>query len=180
MRYETIADLYAANENAREHLIDTVRSISEEEEASALPDGEKWTIQQIIEHVSMVDSGIARICARLIEGAKAVGKRSDGRITPSPELYEKAAAIGKAKLDAPDRVQPSGDITITKALERLNENRPVFDAMRSDLETYDLSEPKFPHPYFGDLNAVEWLIVAGGHERRHADQIERLLAKIRT
>ena len=61
----------------------------------------------------------------------------------------------------------------------MNANRPVFDALRATLEKYDVSEPKFPHPYFGDITATEWMVVAVGHEQRHTKQIERLLAKIR-
>ena len=61
----------------------------------------------------------------------------------------------------------------------MNANATSFDMMRSDLENFDLSEPRFPHPFFGDMTAAEWLIVAGGHEHRHTKQIERLLAKIR-
>jgi hypothetical protein len=39
-------------------------------------------------------------------------------------------------------------------------------------------EATFPHPYFGEMTAVEWLILAGGHEKRHTDQIRRLLDKM--
>ncbi len=176
MRYETIADIYSAKEQARDRLTSTVASISDQE-AVALPDDEKWTIQQIVEHISMVDTGISRICANLLEGAKQAGKPSDGTVAVSADFFEMVAATGK--MEAPDRVKPSGNVTIAEALERLDANRPAFQALRFDLETFDVSEPKFPHPYFGDMTAVEWLIVAGGHETRHTAQIERLLAKIR-
>lgn len=178
MRYETIADIYSANEKARGNLKATVSGISDEE-AAALPDGDKWTIGQIIEHLSMVDLGISRICARLLEDAKAAGKLSDGALCISDDFYRKAAEVGNVKVEAPERVQPTGDVTIAEALDRMNANRPAIEAMRADLEKYDLSAPKFPHPYFGEITAAEWLIVAGGHEQRHAAQIERLLAKIR-
>ena len=178
MRYETIADIYSANEKFRETLTATARDISDEE-AAALPEGEKWNIQKIVEHLSMVDFGISRICGKLLEEAKMMGKPSDGSIRMSADFLEKSAAVGSVKVEAPERVQPTGNVTIAEALERLSANRPAIDAMRSDLEKYDLSEPKFPHPYFGDITAAEWLIVAGAHEGRHAEQIMRLLAKIR-
>ncbi len=176
MRYETIADIYSAKEQARDSLTSTVTNISEQE-AVTLPDDEKWTIQQIVEHISIVDTGISRICANLLEGAKAAGKPSGGAVAVSADFFKMAAA--KGKMEAPDRVKPSGNMSIAEALERLDANRPAFEALRSDLESFDVSEPKFPHPYFGDMTAVEWLIVASGHEARHTAQIERLLAKIR-
>ena len=38
---------------------------------------------------------------------------------------------------------------------------------------------KFPHPFFGELSATEWLVLLGGHEARHTAQIERILSGIR-
>lgn len=178
MKFETIADIYSANETARESLMAVINGISGEE-AAVLPEGETWTIQKIVEHLSMVDFGISRICAKLLDEAKTAGKPSDGAVSLSSGFREKLALVGSVKVEAPERVQPTGDISIAEALDKMKANRPAVNAMRSDLEKYDISEPKFPHPYFGDITAAEWMIVAGGHEQRHAAQIERLLAKIR-
>jgi len=178
MRYETVADIYSANEKAREALLAAVRGVTADD-ATALPDGEEWTIRQIVEHLSMVDAGISRICSKLLEEARALGKLSNGTVTVSADFHEKSGEIDNVKIEAPERVQPAGNVTIAEALQRLNANRPAYEAMRSDLEKYDLSGPKYPHPYFGDITAAEWLIVAGGHEHRHAKQIERMIEKIR-
>lgn len=178
MRYNTIAEIYSANEKAREQLKATVSKISDGE-AAILPDGEKWTIQKIVEHLSMVDFGISRICATLLDNAKAAGKSSDGTVSVSEDFYAKAAGVGNVKIEAPERVQPTGEVTIAESLERMKTNQPAVELMRADLEKYDLTEPKFPHPYFGEINAAEWLIVKGGHEQRHTAQIERLIARIR-
>ena len=178
MRYESIADIYSANEKIREIFLDAVGSITPEE-AAALPEGEKWSIQQIVEHVSMVDTGALRICAKLVEGAKAIGKPSDGKINITDEFSNKSGAVANVKVEAPERVHPTGTVTIPEALERMKLNRPGFKSIQADLERYDLSEPTFPHPFFGDIGAAEWLIIAGGHEMRHKQQIERVLEKVR-
>lgn len=178
MRYETIADIYSANKKARENLETAISDISDDE-AAALPDGDTWTIQQIVEHLSMVDIGISRICAKLVEEAKERGDLSDGTVKLSDEFRDKSALVGSVKIEAPDRVQPTGNVTISEALDRMNANYSAFEAIRADLEKYDLSQPKFPHPYFGNITAAEWMIVVGGHEQRHTAQIERSLAKLR-
>jgi hypothetical protein len=178
MRYETIADIYSANQKMRENLIATLNDISPDE-ATALPDGEKWSIQQIAEHLSMVDFGISRICAKLLEGAKAVGKSSDGGFSLSPDFGTRAAEMETLKVEAPDRVQPTGSVTIAEAIAAMTTNRAAFESIRNDLERYDHSEPKFPHPFLGDLTAGEWLVIAGLHEQRHTKQIKNLAAKIR-
>ncbi|MEP6787611.1 MAG: DinB family protein [Acidobacteriota bacterium] len=177
MRYESIADIYSANEKIREKFLATLSTISPNE-ATALPEGEKWSIQQIAEHVSMVDNGAARICAKLLGAAKAAGVPSNG-FALSTEFGEKTVAVAGIKVEAPERVHPTGEVTIADAVDRMTANRPSFDAMRDDLERYDLSDSKFPHPFFGDMTAAEWLVVAGGHEMRHTMQIERILDRIR-
>ena len=118
MKFETIADVYSANEKARENLNAVISGISEEE-ASALPEGEKWTIGQIVEHLSMVDFGISRICAKLLEGAKAAGKPSAGTINLSSDFREKLTAVGSVKVEAPERVQPTGTVSIAQRRQRL-------------------------------------------------------------
>lgn len=178
MKYESIADIYSANEKIHERLRATVSEITDAE-ATALPDGEKWTIQRLVEHVSIVEFNIARICAKLLEAAKTNGKRSDGTLALSDDVAAKWAAAADAKLEAPERVQPTGKVSIASAFDQMNENRETFEAMRDDFESYDVSQSWFPHPYFGNLTATEWFVLSGGHAARHTAQIGRVLAKIR-
>lgn len=178
MRYESIADIYSANQKIRGQFAATVGGISPED-AVILPDGEKWNIQQIVEHVSIVGSAVAKICAKLLAGAKEDGIPSDGSFTLSANFGERAAAIAVTKVDAPDRVHPTGEISIAGSLATLAAATEAFDSLRPDMERYDLSAHTFPHPFFGPLTAAEWLVMAGLHEQRHAAQIEGLLTKVR-
>ena len=177
MRYESIADIYSANEKVREHLYTTVTNI-DASKAMELPDVEKWSIQQIVEHIAIVEQGVSRICARLLETAKATNKPSDGSFSLSDDFAAKSVQIADVKVEAPERVHPTGEVPIAKALELIKENQLTLNAMRGDMERYDLSNAKFPHPFFGDLTAAEWLVMLGGHGARHTDQIKRILEKI--
>ena len=178
MRYESIGDIYSANAKIRERLRETVAKITEPE-LTALPDGEKWTIQQLVEHISIVEFNVVRICTKLVEAAKTSGKPTDGSFAIADDFEAKWSSIGDVKLEAPERVQPSGNLSVAGAYEQMDTNHDALAALRSDFESYDLSGSKFPHPFFGDLSATEWLILSGGHEARHTAQIERLVEKIR-
>lgn len=179
MKYESISDIYSANAKTREQTIALAESISDAE-AKALPDGEKWSIQNIFEHVAIVDSGAIRIAERLLSSARESGKLSDGSFSLSENFSERSAAIADRKVEAPDRVHPTGSLEIRDALAKLEANLPAFHALREDLETFDLTVSKFPHPFFGDLTAAEWLVVRNGHEARHTAQIDLILARIRS
>ncbi len=178
MRYTSIADIYSANQKIRENLLEAISDMTPVT-ATAIPDGESWSIQHVVEHLWMVEFGTARICRRLLDAAKADGKASDGAFSLGPQFGERAAQIAVTRVEAPERVQPTGEVPITESLEKMKETAADLDALRADLEQFDLTGHTFPHPFFGELNAGEWLVMAGLHERRHTDQIARLAEKIR-
>ena len=178
MRYESVADIYSANRKFRERMLALVNSISEDE-AHAFTDGEPWSASHLLEHVATVNGGMAGICRKLIEKAKESGAVSDGTLAISPDFFQRAGAPGTEKLEAPERVRPGGGVPIAESLERMAAADAAFEEMRGDFETVGLMEPKFPHPYFGGMTAVEWFVLMGLHENRHAGQLENLLSKIR-
>lgn len=177
MKYETIEEIYNGNERIRQRLRELLSSLTPEQVA-ALPEGEEWTIAQIVEHVSIVDEGALRICAKLLKKAADAGQTSDGRATISEAFLESAGKSVTVKLEAPDFVKPSGEVSIADSLAKLEATAERVREMRVLFETVDGTDPKFPHPYFGDLSAQEWLALKGGHEMRHIKQIERVLQKI--
>lgn len=176
MQFESIADIYCVNDKIRDKLVATLAPLTEEQTTS-LPEGEKWTIAQIVEHISMVSGGIHRICAKLLSKAEAAGNLSDGTIDLSV-LAAKSADSLERKLEAPEFVHPTGEKSVANSLETLNEIRSGLLGLQPLFEKYDGNSARFPHPYFGDLSALEWLALAGGHESRHTRQIRNILTKI--
>jgi hypothetical protein len=75
-------------------------------------------------------------------------------------------------------VWPADSPSISDSIERLDAAARFFDDLRPKFESVDGTAPGFPHPYFGDLSAQEWLVLAGGHEARHLAQIRRLAAEL--
>lgn len=176
MRYETIADIYSANKLIRERLLAVLRDIDGEQAASRSGEG-SWSVSEIVEHLAIVEGGTLRICTKLIDAAKEAGKPGDDRVDLPASFNEKALAVAGTRVEAPERVRPTGEQSVEDSVEKLEEYRSQFDHLRSDLESYDISDHTFPHPFFGDLNAAEWMIVLGGHEARHTAQIERAIGQ---
>ncbi len=174
MKYQTIEEVYAANDKIRAGLLEMLGDVSDEQ-ANALPDGEKWTIAQIVEHIAIVQNGMTRISAKLLNEAKADGKTSDGKVLISDDFSQKAAGAREQKFEAPDRVLPTGNQTIAESIEKLKESEKGLKDLQPMFETVECSDHKFPHPAFGDLTAHEWLALVGGHEFRHLQQIKKRL-----
>lgn len=174
MNYQTISEIYEANDKIRERLKNTVSNLNDDQ-LNLMPADGTWTIANIVEHVSLVDGGIIRLSAKLLTDAREKGEKSDGAAKIS-EAFLQQASIPR-KLQAPERVHPTGKLTVTESLANMDENRQKLEELRPLFESVDCSEFKFPHPYFGDLTAHEWLVLLGGHEERHTKQIEGILSQ---
>lgn len=171
-----IIEIYANNDRIREQTKQLVGSLNDEQ-ISFLPENEKWTIAHIIEHITIVQDGMTKISAKLLNEAQGAGKSSDGTAKLSENFMQKAAEAKALKLEAPERVRPTGNQTIAESLRKMDENRQRLEELRPLFESVDCSETKFPHPFMGDLTAHEWLTLVGGHEARHIRQIENILGK---
>ena len=177
MEYKSIEEIYNGNAKIRARLKELLSSLSEQQ-VSALPEGEKWTVAQIVEHISMVDEGSMRICARLLKKAQEAGQLSDGQVVISDGFLQKGVEIATMKVTAPDIVQPTSGKTIADSLAKLDENAKQLEELRTMFDSVDGTAMKFPHPFFGEISAQEWLALKGGHEMRHIKQIQNVLAKI--
>ena len=174
---ETIADAYEQNARIHENLNSVVADLTPEQ-LKTRPDGEKWSVQEIVEHIAMVYEGSGRICAKLVAEARSAAKPGDGKISLSQEFGQKAQTIAGMKVEAPERVHPTGEATLDQSFEKIDETNRFFETLRADLESFDLADHTFPHPYFGQITAAEWLVLAGGHAARHTKQIERLKERL--
>jgi hypothetical protein len=177
MNYQNIAEIYDSNDKIRENLKMTIEGLTDEQ-AAVVPEGEKWSLAQLVEHIAIVEDGMTQICRKLLLKAQTEDKKSDGTATISESFLIKGVEAAGLKFEAPERVRPTGTKTIAESLAKMEENRENLKKLRPLFETVDGTEHKFPHPFFGDLTAQEWLALIGGHELRHIRQIKNLLEKI--
>jgi hypothetical protein len=175
MNYQNVGDVYAQNARIRDKLKKTVGGLSHEQADMRAEEG-KWSVAQIVEHMALVDEGMTKICAKLLQKAKSAGMGSDGKVDLPETFLQKSAEVAHMSLEAPEFVRPAGDRTIAESLARMDQNQKIMDEIRPLFESLDGKTHKFPHPFFGEISAHEWLALRGGHEARHIRQIEKILA----
>ncbi len=173
MNFNSIEEIYEANDRIRQDLKDVVEGISEAA-AARIPDGGTWSVAHIVEHLQLVEYGMSRICSKLLSKAEANGDQNDGQVIFSSLFTERSEQIDKIKVEAPEVVRPTGTRTIAESLAAMDETRNSVKGLRRLFEQYDVNLYKFPHPFFGDLSALEWLGLIGFHEERHIRQIKRI------
>ena len=95
------------------------------------------------------------------------------------DFIERMRGVYTKKLEAPDRVRPTGEIAMGDSLNSMEESFAALKVMAESLEGTDLMGLKYPHPYFGEMTAPEWMVLRNAHETRHLEQAKGILAKVR-
>lgn len=186
MIYQSIADIYAANDTVRRQLLARVENLSEAQQTFR-PEENAWSIAEIVDHLSKIEQQMVQLIGMLLrksEGASAASAAGDGGqaasdAAPNFEPFSLDSFLERVKdekLTAPEQVRPSGGVPLSEALVNLRRTRASVEALRPRLEAARLGAATYPHPFFGEFNAAQWLAFIGHHEGRHLRQIERLMA----
>lgn len=176
MNYQSIDEIYRENARIRQELKDTVGNLTAEQ-TGRRDRGGKWSVAEVVEHVSLVDEGITKICAKLLGKAKSESRVADGKVNLSEDFLEKLIEIADRKVEAPAFVRPVSGRTIAESFARMDESQKIMDEIRPLFESFDGTADKFPHPLLGKISAHEWLALRADHEARHIKQIETILAE---
>jgi uncharacterized damage-inducible protein DinB len=138
-----------------------------------------WSVAEILDHLGLVESGVARLIAKRAGRAREAGlgeEQSTQSVLPSFDSYR--AKLDSMKMESPETVKPRANIDLNEALQALETSRESLRTAVATANGLSLSEIKHTHPLLGELDLYQWLIFLGQHELRHKKQIERTLNSI--
>lgn len=138
-------------EGPRARLLALLDGLSEEQ-AAFRPAPDRWSIADVVRHVTAAEESVASVVDSLAGGAAPEGRRTTGSQTaeegePLAALVERLRA---ARVDLLERVRgwpASSDLTV-----------------------------KFEHPFFGLLDCKAWVAFQRVHDLDHIGQIEQVKA----
>ena len=140
---------------------------------------DRWSVAEILEHLRLVESGIARLITKRAGQARDQGLGEEKSTTSvMPTFAAFSAALEAQVMEAPAPVKPRSDVDINVALEGLADSRAALRAAAVSADGLSIGEIKHTHPFLGELDLYQWLIFIGQHEQRHRKQIERTLNSI--
>jgi uncharacterized damage-inducible protein DinB len=174
MIYHTIADILVANESAQDRFVAAVAGLTEAQESYRAEEG-RWTMAEIVEHVSIVNDGFLRITHKLLKQAEEKGAPAAADLNLGDTSLDENGRQ-PPPFQAPDRVHPQGGVRVADSLQKLSQTLVGFAEVRPRIEAVDCSQENFPHPAFGPINLYKWLVLYGEHEDRHRGQIEQIKA----
>ena len=173
MIYHAIADILAANEQSQARFVAAVSNLTEAQ-ADFRPDGNQWTIAEIVEHVSIVENNFLRLTHKLLKEAESAPKPPKADLNLGHTSLDENGRQDPGPFPAPERVRPQGGVRIDESLAKMDAARAGFAEIQPRLEGVDLSEQMFSHPFLGAINVYQWMVLVAEHKVRHRGQIERV------
>ena len=135
------------------------------------PAPDRWSVAEVLEHLSIVEAGALLRVKALIESAPL----ADGAVALT-DLDRAWIRNRSRRITAPDRIQPTGTVSVEAALMALEWSREQLQSILTTAEGRDLSKVSQSHPALGLLDGYQWIAFIGGHEMRHALQIDEIAA----
>ncbi len=138
-----------------------------------------WSVAEILEHLRMVEAGVARLITKRVGQAREAGLGDEKSTDPVlPTFDQHAARLEAAVMQSPATVTPRANVDISEAVEGLESSREALRAAAVSADGLAIGEIKHTHPVLGELDLYQWLIFVGQHEGRHKKQIQRTLQSI--
>jgi hypothetical protein len=139
------------------------------------PGPDRWSVQEIVEHVSLVEGRIAPMLINELNRAREAGLTADRDTSPVLPTFDVARVTDRTRpIVAGEAVLPRGNVDVKAGMKTLDEHRQaLLDAVVA-ADGLALGEVVLPHRVFGPLNLYQWLMFAGSHEARHAGQVREI------
>lgn len=163
---------------SRRVLREAVESVAAELH-SVKPSPERWSVNDVLEHLALIDARIAQVLSDGLAQAKADGVGPDSESSPVLPGIDWSSVLDRSRrVEARATAVPTRGLTSIEAWQELEAaRRHLVDVMRQG-DDVDMSAIHFPHPLFGALNGYAWCAFIAAHEERHAAQIREIAADL--
>lgn len=165
-------------EEKRKELLQSFAGVPADRLGRKPADG-AWSVAEILDHLGIVESGVARLIAKRAGKAREAGlgeEKSTESVLPS--FAQHGVKLEAMKMESPTTVYPRANADLQEALDGLKASRESLRAAAGAANGLSLGEIKHTHPLLGELDLYQWIIFLGQHEARHRKQIERTLSSI--
>jgi len=167
-----IEEIVGYLDTTRANLANTVNDVPEAKRDER-PAEDRWSVAEVLEHLTITEGRVAKLLEGLIGGAKAKGLGAEVETSSILDSLDHRRITDRSeRRTAPEIVAPRSATNSATAWNQLQSTR---DKLRGALLAGDglaLSELKFEHPALGLIDVYQWAIFVGAHEARHTEQIK--------
>jgi len=139
-------------------------------------DSNSWSSDEVLQHLYKTEVYITELLNRQMDRVKKKDLISGDETTSYlHSLDEFEIEIVKEKFNAPEISKPDGSIDSEIVLKKMNRSRSELIKLLREFSQYDMTGIEFPHPAYGRMNMIQWVLFLGKHEERHFNQIKMIL-----
>ncbi|MEO7529847.1 MAG: DinB family protein [Sediminibacterium sp.] len=159
-----LADRFRDTTNKLVALIETF----DKEAFNRKPAEDKWSAAEVAEHLLLFDSRLNSILASATHS-------SNRDMSEKVPVFTARISDRTNKIEAPPFLIPSADVRSPEDL--IEKIRAERNKICKTIEEIDLTlhSKEFPHRFFGELTAYEWVNLVDVHAKRHIEQLQELL-----
>lgn len=150
---EPVAALVADSQG---RLIELLASV-EEPVTTRKPAPDEWCVRELLRHVIDAQQGVATVVQRLSSGTavqpderRSVGMRREDGGQPYAAMLDELRTADARLQEAIAALPPQPDMSLTA-----------------------------PHPFFGELNCIEWAAFQKVHDEDHIQHANKIIAAVR-
>jgi len=131
------------------------------------PGPDRWSVGEVVEHIVLAD---ALLFETAIESLDAQPDPTWEATLSKTDTLRKALPNRSRRVDAPAAIKPQKALSRADLVVRFKEQRSKVLAYAKSTDK-PLKSFTSPNPFFGSLNAYQWLLYIPLHEQRHNLQI---------
>lgn len=139
------------------------------------PATDRWSVAEVLEHLSIIESRIVQMIAGRIAAAKDAGLGPERETSPVLDSIDRAGIMNRSRrATAPEMVQPQSVADAASIWSALQQSRASLREAMLAADGLALGEVTQQHPVLGLINLYQWIIFVGSHEARHTAQIREI------
>ncbi|HEY7235915.1 MAG TPA: DinB family protein [Gemmatimonadaceae bacterium] len=139
------------------------------------PSPERWSVAEVLEHLSIVEARIERVFTRKLTEARAAGLGRERDESPVVGTIDMDRLLDRTRrITTAEATLPTGTLDADAAWAAYERSRDTLCAAVLAADGLALGDVVHPHPILGPINLYQWIAFVGGHEARHAAQILEL------
>jgi hypothetical protein len=153
-------------QKTEQELMQLVSGVSDAQWAFK-PAPERWSIAEVVEHIVLAE---ALLFDTAVTSLDRQADRAWEATLVKTDLLRKALPNRSRRVDAPAAIRPQQAMSRADVMARYAEQRKRALAYARDSDR-PVKAHTAPNPFFGDLNAYQWLLYIPLHNERHNQQI---------
>jgi hypothetical protein len=165
------AEVIELLQRSEQELLQAIAGLSDQQ-WTFKPGPDRWSVAEVVEHVVLAD---ALLFETAIKALDSPVNEKWATVSGKTATIRRALPDRSRKVDAPAAIKPNQTMSRDALLSRFKDQRGKVLAYVRDTNK-PLKAHTAPNPFFGDLNAHQWLMYIPLHHLRHNQQIAEVKA----